>query len=93
MIPEGEILARSTVSRSFVPGTKSCTARTSAQDDVTAVPFTATISSATCRPAIRAGDGALTELMMAPVGVPGVFHPSALKADTSAACFESLISR
>src|ERR1035438_1257031 len=93
MTPSAEIFARSTERWTFVPAGIECIAVMSEHRESTFAPFTPTISSATCIPALWAGDGATTELMIAPVGVEGVFHPTASKAATSAASFESLISR
>ena len=64
-----------------------------AQTYFTCYGLTPTISSAILIRAGRAGDGATTAVTTAPVAVAGVFQPRASKAATSAACFESLISK
>ena len=58
-----------------------------------AVPLTPTISSPTVMFAREAGEGLMTAVTTAPVGVAGTCHPSARNAATSAACFASLISK
>src|ERR1039458_1463448 len=67
MVPALVIFARSTPRRTKVPDFNECTRSTRPQDERTALPFTATISSATCNPAVRAGEGATTPVMMDPV--------------------------
>jgi len=91
--PFAEICARLMDRCTVAPVGMECIAAIREQAESTLVPFTPTISSATWMPACRAGDGATTEFTIAPVGVAGVFQPSASNAATWAACFESLISK
>src|ERR1039457_6371151 len=70
MTPDGEILARSTLSRSTVPGACECTVPMTPQGLRTNLQLAATISSPSLRPPFGAGEGATTQVMMVPVGVP-----------------------
>src|SRR5487761_2284511 len=88
--PLPEMWARSRPKVTTTPGASECTAAITPHDDVTTLSLTVTILSATLTPAALAGDGAITAVMRAPVAVAGTFQPSARKAATSAACFESL---